>query len=986
MSEFTRSKKPKMTVKLSQNEFLTNVEDMYIEKRYAEAADLLENFSGLQNNPDALILLGNIYLVQNPSSEKALNLLLMADKLDPTKGMLKHSIGLIYYSMENYPEAILFFTGALNYEQKNIQYRMNLAICYEKAAEEQEEESEEQMEFFVKAREEYFEIMKSESNNTQILMNIGVIEAKMQNFESSLDYLKKARSLNPSDYRAYLNIGNVHIIQQSFSEAISCFKDALKFSKNNLNILKPYMIALSKLERWDELEEICKRVLKIDRKNAKAIGLLTRALKENNKFNDLEKLLGKINKKVDTYEKTHQHTPNADAIVREEMKKELRKLKKKIKEKLIEVKKTKLVHVRFDIPSMESDQLYSRRSNMPKEMSMKMEKIMMQNPNEYHHTLSRDKNNKEALFNLGLIYFKNEQYFESEECFLKLIQLDSHYNGEIAYERLGDIQYKKNKDLSAAKSYYEKGARVNANEVLFVKLGRCCEKLGDFEAAEREYKKSVEVNHMYLWGTFHLACLLSRLPEDQDRYVEAISLFKKCYEMDKDNPEILNRYCQELIKSRLNINVDNAIDILDKAKEHFSGNVEILITLSKAYETKGKMNLAINALEEANKYSDFYTNGNKLFLLGNIYEKNQNYSKAVQVYKNVLNFCKDHIPSVIHLATILSNGREYKRSLKYFKYAIKLDQNHLYAHYGIAKIFQAIKDFEMALKHYIICSQLDKNNYRTYLQMGIIHLDCVRYNNAREMFEKCLEITPSNVLGLTGLGNVYYEMGDFKKAETYHAKAYSLEPKEIQVVVAYANTMSSLQSYERAIDLYEIALKIDPMIPDIHQNLANAYYLIDRYDEAIYNYIKAIQKEQDKSGDVYYNLGNALCAKNLYREAIKCFKKSAKYDPENIEAVYNLGNAYFVCGDYKKAAKRYEDCLGKESDSKDMKFALARAYFEISSYDSLHKCENLLKELLKTDASNCNYLLYSGLICEKTNKRQDAIQHYKVSLILSFLI
>jgi tetratricopeptide (TPR) repeat protein len=56
----------------------------------------------------------------------------------------------------------------------------------------------------------------------------------------------------------------------------------------------------------------------------------------------------------------------------------------------------------------------------------------------------------------------------------------------------------------------------------------------------------------------------------------------------------------------------------------------------------------------------------------------------------------------------------------------------------------------------------------------------------------------------------------------------------------------------------------------VHYNLGNALYLIESIEEAIMHYEQAI-KLNPKKPESYYNLGNALCVKNEYQNAINSY-------------------------------------------------------------------------------------------------------------------
>ncbi len=192
---------------------------------------------------------------------------------------------------------------------------------------------------------------------------------------------------------------------------------------------------------------------------------------------------------------------------------------------------------------------------------------------------------------------------------------------------------------------------------------------------------------------------------------------KKAYDIDKDNTDLIAKYSEELIKSKNTEDLEYGIEILKKAKANYLGNVEILFSLAKAYESKGNLREAISILEEANTYSEFHSNPNRLYLLAMFYEKEKNFNKATQIYKNILAINKEHTQSLVHLGFILQQAREYKRAHKYFKFALKIDPSLAFAHFGIGKIYQVMRNYDDAIVHYLQCIKFDINNYKAFFKL-----------------------------------------------------------------------------------------------------------------------------------------------------------------------------------------------------------------------------------------------------------------------------
>lgn len=483
----------------------------------------------------------------------------------------------------------------------------------------------------------------------------------------------------------------------------------------NIKTIESLMIAQLKIEKWDDLISSCRKTLQIDNTNTKAIGLLAKALKENKKFKDLENFLLKIKKKADILEKKYSNeSKNNGDFPDEEVLANIKNLKEKIKKKISNIKRIKLIN-NFSLSDDVRDVPYLT-NNQTKNLDIDLNEMQNDNlnnnetidePNIYLDILKSDENNLVAIYNLGVIYFKRND-FENALNYLNMLTNSNFQNLNLVFMRIGDIYYSHYKDMDKALEYYLNSISKNKIDICYIKIGRCYASLNDEEKEIEYYKKALEFNPDQEWANFFMGTFFSKKSNRE----ESLSFLKKAYLLDKSNVHFIVSYCDELSKSKIKKDLDNAIEILKIAKISLPMKIDIHIKLSEIYEITNELNKAIEVLEEANRVGEFYNNTDKLFKLGVIYEKVNSYNKAVSIFKKVLFQKKEHTPSLCHLGFILASTKEYKRSLKYFKYAIKVNPDLAYAYYGIGKIFQQIGNYEDALENYANCLEKNPNSYK----------------------------------------------------------------------------------------------------------------------------------------------------------------------------------------------------------------------------------------------------------------------------------
>lgn len=584
------------------------------------------------------------------------------------------------------------------------------------------------------AKSEYSEILEIDENNQKALTSLGILESLEDNYETAIHYLEKAREILPLDPKINFNIGKVHFKAREYIKGIECFKTALEIEPLNMKILESLMISYLKIEKWDDLTNACRMILNLDKSNPKAIALLSKALMENKKYKDLEIFFDKIEKKAEILERKYKSetrgnfkTPQNDNIL-----KNINSLKTKIKQKLTEVKKSKLIHHKFDLPDEVKDYSDMIGTISEKDRRNEGEETEIYNINNdnniqgdlidqtfYLEELKKEPENTDIIFQLANHYFRKQEFNLSLEMFKKLLDLNFPEKMYLVNMKMGDIYYSFFKDIKLALECYKKSIEEKPNEISYIKIGRCYSYLNELDNEFSYYKKALEINKNNEWGNYFMGCALAKKSgninnknKNTTSSSEAISYLKNSYDYDNSNIYFLTKYCEELSKSKNKKDIELSIEILKNAKSQYPKKVEIHIVLSDAYQRNNEIEKGIEILEEANRNPEFFKNPDRLFKLGVIYERINNYNKALSIFKMVLVIQKHHCPSLCHVGFILASTKEFKRSLKYFKYATKVNPEVHYAYYGIAKIFQQIGNYDDALENYALSLEKNPKNYK----------------------------------------------------------------------------------------------------------------------------------------------------------------------------------------------------------------------------------------------------------------------------------
>ena len=974
------------------NEILKKAITIFLSNKCNEAKiyliEIYPEFS-LNEDSNALLLMGLIFIRLHQIDSATDFIKQSIKKLQIDNYFIYDSLSIIYFIKKEYITAIKTIQDITN---NNFYYYYHMGLFHEallnnKLNNKINDESIQLLEnkqIIKNIKDFYSKALEIKQNSFKTLLNLGSVYASENDYINAEKYFKKALIINEKDWRINLNLAFLYTKKKEYLSAINYFEKAIFLLNNKVDImiLEPYMICLYKEKDWKNLEITCKRILKLDKKNKKALVFLVEALKFRKEYRQLGNLFGKLKIKL-------KRIKNKNKNMYQSYKNNYESLKKKIVYKLKEIEaikkanshsaKQKELELRYlkdfsTISKLNKDDITS--------FGFKEEEIKT-----LIQVYKKNENSIEAIYKLGLINFKVENYDKSFEFFMKVYELDKNYEVSTVCGCLGDILLLKNKPKEALEYFYKSLKEEEDNELLEVKIGICYELIDEFDKALEHYKKSYELNKEFPASIFHIGAIY-----DRQNNKEAIKWFELAYEKEKENVQYLRKYGDILVRRNDKDSLEKGILILEKGLEFFTSNIDIMSSLAIGYEKQGKLDEAIHLLELANNKESFFNNKSKVFQIACYNERAKNFTKAVEQFKRVLSLDKNNTEALLHIGFIYKSCKEYVKAFKCFNRIILNEPKNPHAYYGLGKLYQLMNDRDKeAFENYNKCIEINPNYLKALIQLGVLFLKHKNYDKSLELLLKVYNIDNKIPLCLTCLGNIYIEKKEYEKAKEYLLESLKLEKKNIATNAALADTFFALGKYDEAINKYNIALKLGGKLPEIYLNLGHCYYIKDKYESSINNYISALKLVKNTKHEYYYYLGNALIAGKRYKDAIKAYQAAIKIKNNRLLYYYVLGRACYLDNQFKSGIKYLEELLNLQKkinfinfenfDEKDVLFLLFKCYSSLPSIDQ-NKCKYLISELMKDDPKNVKYINCLAILYEKTNQTFEAMQAYKKILAI----
>jgi len=288
---------------------------------------------------------------------------------------------------------------------------------------------------------------------------------------------------------------------------------------------------------------------------------------------------------------------------------------------------------------------------------------------------------------------------------------------------------------------------------------------------------------------------------------------------------------------------------LDSLVKVYPDSVELLLLkgnqLLDKYEYSEAIKLGARAfrLDSANIEARFlYANS-----LNNIANRSvADVEQAQRHFKMVIKKQAENKQAYIALASTCSQQGEFDKSFKYINEVLRKDPKYHDAYVLNGPNYLTLGKRDYAISSYETAVQQDPNFFEAYLKLAWIYSEDLKHDIAYEKFRTAYELKPKSTDAIYGMAYSKQEMGKYEEALAEYRR---LIATDTAFYLAFFN-----QAY----------------IKQFNQN---------QVDSAIFFYQRAIDL-QPEFVKGWHNLGLCYVMKKDKMQALKCFSKALKYNPD----------------------------------------------------------------------------------------------------------
>ncbi|RKY80361.1 hypothetical protein DRQ00_02160 [candidate division KSB1 bacterium] len=329
----------------------------------------------------------------------------------------------------------------------------------------------------------------------------------------------------------------------------------------------------------------------------------------------------------------------------------------------------------------------------------------------------------------------------------------------------------------------------------------------------------------------------------QNRYEEAIQLWRKALEFDPHEVEIM--YSLGLVLFELK-RYQESIDYLKEVAAYSPDHYKALMVIGTAYIKLRKFELAEEYLKKSLQINP---NNTLAYLnLGAIYSIQRKFEQGIEFFEKALELNPQETRALLGLGKIYTLTGNPEKANEYFRRVIELEPDSPLGNYAKKAITTSTRDLA------------DSQNIDQLFAEGFRYFLGSFYHEAIKNYQNYLTYKPRDDLAHYALAESQLRAGQLKKAFVSFRNAILNNPKNVLYYKELAILLDKIGEAQDVIEILNKALKIGNF-----ENDAVVFTLLGK------NYLK---------------LGK-------YEEAIAHLKKAIRFDKNNLHARFELAKAYF---------------------------------------------------------------------------------------------
>lgn len=309
---------------------------------------------------------------------------------------------------------------------------------------------------------------------------------------------------------------------------------------------------------------------------------------------------------------------------------------------------------------------------------------------------------------------------------------------------------------------------------------------------------------------------------------------------------------------------------------------------------------------------DFPDNVNPVVLMGNIWERHGDATKAVEFFKEVLEVDPNRPGIYTSIGWFAMHKGQYEEAIGYWRKALEIDPKTPGLHNSIAVALMGLGEQDEAIEELNEDIHISPQSSSSYFLLGQLYLQRREFEKAKGNYEKAIAIQPDYTNAYYGLFTVCRRLKLKARASEYMATFRKLKVEDMKILKDRNDALEDLaqmrkgaaQTYLNASRVYQAggnlqetkgllgrAVELDPNNTVCLGRLASLYAMNNQASEAIRLY-ERISEIEPENPICHLNIGHLWARLKRTAKAEESFRKVIKLAPELSAGYRELAQLY----------------------------------------------------------------------------------------------
>lgn len=693
---------------------------------------------------------------------------------------------LLYFEQQQWPESITACQEALRVHPKMAMAYKIWGNCLQRSG-----KSAEAIGMYAKA-------LEAKADMAEIYCNLGSIYARQRKWQQAIEHYQKSSTLDPDFALPYRNLARVWDELKEYHKSAECFFKAIAIQPNMLSPQNHFNLANNLLAEGNRQQAIAcyKSCLDLEPNFLNAYARLADALEQD----------GQQETALYYYQKLAQlqTEPNLPSAQSKSLQ-QISSLLNPGSTASVAEPQSPMMRLPENKESQHLPQL------QPAKITIK-DKIKL-----YLQAASQQPNSASIRFELGQLYFAQQQWSKAIVCYqqaTKLAPQEAQY-----YIHLGKAWSKANDHEQANLAYYQ-GFSLKPQEV----SGKNHYLLGDKLLQQNRVEQAIACYRRAISSQPDLIEAYWRLGEIATKQGDNQTAFAYYRQAANIAPEQAQNYIllgKILIQQK---NWQEALTYFQQAASLEPNNADIYCNLSEALIKLERYEEAAKVLRQAIQKNP--QSWQAYYQLGITLSQQQLWSEALGAYEKAIVFNDNFSYAYHNLGQAHLELQQWQEAVNAYTKAIELGSTSSWSHYGLGSALHELKQWQAAAEALSNSLKLHPDFDWAHHKLGNAKAELRDWDGAVSAYRRALEITPDLPKTEAKLNDVLQKRSssDLARVKDYYQKSLEQEPKDEstyfkaleaspndpEIYAELAGLYQSQGNLEQAIAFYKIALQIEP--------------------------------------------------------------------------------------------------------------------------------------------------------------------------------